>query len=1477
MSHLNRTFVHPISLDLGAKTTGVYAAFYPEQTVLEAETSITKKAFIAEALDPKNKGYQLLQNGRTQKRHALRNNTRKRQAKRLIALIMQKSFGFDSKKHDLALRSLINRRGYSYLDSSLKGDSINEMDESAFYAWLEEVSVIDQHGLLSSLTLENLYEEIRQEIANNVDVLDVFLKAYANVAEKDKKSTRKLKALKDYLEFYKKDLSSGAKSRRVYIENIHHDLLKFSSSPDKHLRKLYHALKAAPTIDGTPFFDVFHSVLCHVNNFDLKLLNRILSKVNESSPADVVESVLAQEISQWIIKKWALSKSNGAKRIEEIKALQSKLKAFCNANPNKIIKFLIDTSAVETIPPYEANTNKRPPECQTLILNHEYLNQQYPCWRSWLKQLANEPTLSKTIEEYSLSLRNVKSGKNNTLIHDNEVESRTLQLIMDLSQESCPFGLNKIWSQIKKANQLARQDEPTTLTTEKLDALLSESSLRNELKAEINHADKKGSFWHFVNKYYQTRRKARAGRLFFRYDRSISSRYKWQRDGQLFIICSHRPKQLKHQSITDIATTLGFKLDELNAALNDKSIDDHFGAFRGLKTLCKKAYDAQKKYGAELKEVARTDKELIKLIEKLDAMTVEMANSFCANDERKARYITRNNSIFTYAQLYNFVWGDRSGFGKTCPICSNDNSFRMTSFKDGSLSSRLNTLSMRLIDGALKRLLTHQAHHIANRLWPDMKTLLETSKSVSVPIIVEKNAFDFTENLDILKGKSRSKDKNNFGLGFESKKERIRNAGNSICPYTGALIENSDGGDVDHIIPRTSSYGVLNDEANLIFSTEIGNRKVKGNRELLLDDLAKNYLEKLFGTSDTLKIKDWIHKEIYDATTGNFNFGQYKQFPLLSASQQKAFRHALFLKKDDKLRQLVISSISHRSKAKVNGTQRYFAQLLSDALCQKAETIGAAHKLSFDYFEVSSNPQDELSTTALRRYLQPLTEGKPYDFSKFEKLKGQSQASYSHIIDASVAFMLALYQHHNEGSVRITLPENTSLWGSVDENGEITLPLIDQLFVHPDNIEDTVEVKPKSLLSKIESLASNDKVTLDSLFSRTLFKENAIGLHFNVIHVDGDVAYKGYTVKNAETGEIEFSPSTGKAIKNTGPLKLANEQGLYRERKLSDNKSIFIPNKDAILTFLFNVSSSVKLDVSLDKKIASIFNWFFKSDGRLYDYTASHDLKAAPKVIKNPRIASFNPLWIQHYNEWLKLHPDTKVDNEQWVIKPEQMKDWDSHCKRVLGIPSSGFKHKKVKNFTMKALTTLSGTPVLAKRKNHDGSDIFQLLVIDTTVLAKDKLGLFVKKSKRLALFSEDVLKNGYSYTLDERPKMSGMKLSISDFFNENVLCEAGLLNNDINITILSGTEVAITGFNSSAFAEHFIMPGLSETSKKWSEMSNLELSDSAKDVATIDKSKLYAALVKKPRSDMPIGVLCGENDSLSLKLRYKKTDVFKV
>ncbi|MGR5469716.1 hypothetical protein ACPV51_21075, partial [Vibrio astriarenae] len=198
--------------------------------------------------------------------------------------------------------------------------------------------------------------------------------------------------------------------------------------------------------------------------------------------------------------------------------------------------------------------------------------------------------------------------------------------------------------------------------------------------------------------------------------------------------------QIKHQALQDVRVLLGLNQQQLpkKVVLNQNGEVD-LGAYllqvNGLQDACKDARKEQKRWGAELNDNLTTDNTLIELTEKIQELLPALSQLLQLDKSSSDDFIGRNKSIYQFAQLYQIAWGDRSGFASTCPVCATDNAVRMADNSAKAQSARLSTLSMRLIDGGLKRHLNHQAHHIANRIWDELlKPALLKGGKVSIPL-----------------------------------------------------------------------------------------------------------------------------------------------------------------------------------------------------------------------------------------------------------------------------------------------------------------------------------------------------------------------------------------------------------------------------------------------------------------------------------------------------------------------------------------------------------------------------------------------------------------------------------------------------------------------------------------------------------------------------------------------------------------------
>ena len=588
-------------------------------------------------------------------------------------------------------------------------------------------------------------------------------------------------------------------------------------------------------------------------------------------------------------------------------------------------------------------------------------------------------------------------------------------------------------------------------------------------------------------KYYKLRQRAKAGRLFIHPEYKKHSIRGYENTGRfddadrLLTYCNHKPRQKRYQMLRDVAGLLQIVPRQLEKFIQEqagKTIDDKLfhwiSNIKTLKTNCGRAAKEQKKrrgrlrtdvqsvfgliyYRKESGSLSDTDvKKILKESKVSEAFELynfcDRAKKLCLEITEQLHDVARQkkwredleknpaSAVYFLAQINNLIFEERNGYARTCPVCSADNAQRMQTVEDTTNNStsakaqRLPAISTRVIDGAVKRMARIVGGEIAMEKWQKIENAINAGSKVCVPIIVESNRFEFEPNLRDLKKKATESDKEYKKTNpLRDKDKRIKEASNGVCPYIGKALT-SGGEDKDHIIPRSSKWGTLNDEANLIWATVKGNQEIKRDREITLSDLHGNYKEKQFGTINDTEIEKWIIEQIGDGNSEHFTFGQYRSFINLTPEQQKAFRHALFLK-GNPIRDKVIAAIDNRTRALVNGTQRYFAQSLADNLHRRAKKEGKEHLLSFDYFEIEA--WDSSRGSGIKELREELVTYYRRDLGKFDKPSNASQELYSHLLDAQIAFCMALHEHQGDGSFKLALQENGfGLWSRVNR-GEL--------------------------------------------------------------------------------------------------------------------------------------------------------------------------------------------------------------------------------------------------------------------------------------------------------------------------------------------------------------------------------------------------------------------------------------------------------
>ncbi len=560
-----------------------------------------------------------------------------------------------------------------------------------------------------------------------------------------------------------------------------------------------------------------------------------------------------------------------------------------------------------------------------------------------------------------------------------------------------------------------------------------------------------------------------------------------------------------HSATSDSYTRKNTKKQNQNQI--EQKIDNWFDSTQGLKNKCQAAAREQKNRRGQLKsdiqrvygliyqkfdnkavqnqEVKKFLKQESKIHEAQQLYTLcEGAKEQCHNltkdlydssqQEKWEKELKDNPSraVYLLAQINNIAFKERGGNANTCVVCSADNAQRMQITNDNgnqeqtAKAQRLPAISTRIIDGAMMRMARILGGAIAADKWESILPELQTGKKVCVPIITESNCFEFEPSREELVKKQRViKKRRVFDKGkerkiFEDKIMRIKTSNkDKVCPYLYGKGKISGEGEIDHIIPRKSKWGILNDEANLIWASVKGNQH-KTDKSVTLKDLSDAYKKSLFPGKNDNEIKNWIIKEI-DAEGERFKFGPYRNFINLTSDQQKAFRHALFLV-GEPIRTKVINAINNRTRSFVNGTQRYFAEVLANSLRKKLLAHNAKHKdkvideknLTFDYFgvEALSNSRGD-GVYDLRHSFEKIEH--PL-FKGHKKKHGKSQEPYSHLIDAQLAFCIAANAHKKEGSFKLNIPNDLQLYPFSTTTGEIYNTIFDRIKIPVDksNSED---------------------------------------------------------------------------------------------------------------------------------------------------------------------------------------------------------------------------------------------------------------------------------------------------------------------------------------------------------------------------------------------------------------------------------------
>lgn len=1050
-------YISTINIDLGARYTGVYLNTYEYGVLPDSGIGMTLCL-------PEDGGKMTWsQAGRTATRHRIRSNKRRKQAKRLMKLVLQELVKANSIQLDEhswnklweATKGLLNRRGYNRIESETDITPLAEIEPTLVAEVLTEFN-----------TTENILEQwerysqdirfVRQLVDTELLQLNKSeLKKHLRSSGVDKEDLKQLEQavglIKEAALSIIDQVDFGHQHRRDYLKSI-----KLEIEQDSRFKPVVDSVGVIP----------FWCLVGNVSNLQLRatrwFFNDVRHKSGDTLDLNRLKSVLVRWLNYWR-PETPDEKERQAKALELLQSSHNTLQLLCDLDPNL------------TIPPYEDQDNRRPPKDQTLLLSPVALTNHYgDTWQRWalILRQSNVDWFEGIEEISSYYDRRSRLPKTiNGVRHESPITQQQVQLA---------YFLQRLLDRTRKLDNYALR----YLRKNRTNGDIKGNPFYKQLEADLG-SQHISDFLDFCDRYYDEVEQARQG-LWIQSKETLLERSN---------LNPPHKRKLMHLLVGGI---IGERIgaEELQAF-----VEGIWGArIAGnatLRGLCKKIEEVRKEYGNlfnkrlhQLRYLIETkgrnekevlanndDKAIWKVYQSVNVAADGIAQHFQHSPEKSKRY----RNVFSLAQIYNLLESDPRGFSSNGLAVSLEQSWRMSEVEiDGQKCARCSRLpadSVRPFDGVLKRVLEKQAYQIANKKAEELfQATIDPNSVIEVHINLEENRFAFTEELLDLK-KASAKKRKEFSDKLKrqagrwlSKTERIKQASKGICPYTGKPFEPY--GEIDHIIPRSQSLAsgtIYNSEANLIWCSREGNQSKRDER-YLINNLKGNYLQKIFGTQSVSQVT-----EIIESTVARLPRDFI--FESLNQDEQAAVRHALFLPSSSPAYEKVIATLGAQGTARVNGTQAWLARRIIEQLQSILSDWAQQHQLKIRYHATRINAED---VSRIRTLLGDM-------YSEFAK--SETQGVGSHMLDAVCVYARAAAE-----------PK-----------------VMDRLSVgaiYAESVEELRKLIPA--ITYIESLERRPRYHKSDIASQPIFKEGIYGEHFLPIWVHNNIIKVGFDpYKNA--------------------------------------------------------------------------------------------------------------------------------------------------------------------------------------------------------------------------------------------------------------------------------------------------------------------------------------------------------------------------
>jgi len=318
-----------ISIDMGAKNNGVFTAKTNGDNIEE------KKAFNV-VID---KDINFSKKSRRENRHRVRNYKRRKLAKRLLWDILDKNKFKDNQEQ---INGLLNNRGYTFLSTSSEFEELQDETVEFISEFLPEIKELktkeDFEAKLSEFELKELKDFI-DKTTQNLDIeykkkKDEFHKEFQTKHSIIKKD---LKVIKEFLNDILKEVETGSKPRKKYLQEINEEIQSFDFIDNK---------------------EEFFNLVGNISNLQLRILRKFFDGAKRKKDS----YKLLKDYFNFF--HWNYNDKEKKQKNE----LFSELKKYDNLE-----EFFKNCDPLLTIPPYEDMNNRDTYKCYSLLINPKYI------------------------------------------------------------------------------------------------------------------------------------------------------------------------------------------------------------------------------------------------------------------------------------------------------------------------------------------------------------------------------------------------------------------------------------------------------------------------------------------------------------------------------------------------------------------------------------------------------------------------------------------------------------------------------------------------------------------------------------------------------------------------------------------------------------------------------------------------------------------------------------------------------------------------------------------------------------------------------------------------------------------------------------------------------------------------------------------------------------------------------------------------